>query len=119
MKVSLTNGKVTVESSDSDNMKDVFKQLAALQEVFFNTQCQACKSENTRFVVRNVESGKRNFNFHEIWCLDCKAKLAFGEHASGEGSLFPKRKTDENEPLGKFGWHKFDGDKCEKEKKSR
>lgn len=89
---------VRVEGS---NQKEVFKQLAAFEEVFTETVCKKCGGSDTRFVVRNVEDN----DFYEMRCenLNCRAKLEFGQHKKG-GTLFPKRKDDEGNFLPDNGW---------------
>jgi hypothetical protein len=74
--------------------KDLFKQLAACDEIFnAESQCGLCESKDLRFVVRTVDSN----DFFELRCADCNARFAFGQHKTG-GTLFPKRST---------GWTKY------------
>jgi hypothetical protein len=82
--------------------KEVFKELASIQEIFGEESCGMCKSTNLRFIVRNVEGN----DYFEIRCADCGAILAFGQHKKG-GTLFPKRKDDEGNYLSNRGWHKW------------
>lgn len=106
MKVNYTtnNGRVSVEV-EADTQKEIFKQLALFQEVFDESKCGKCKSENLRFVVRTVEDN----DYYELRCLDCGAKLAFGVNKTG-GTLFPKRKDDEGNYKGVRGWVKWNHD---------
>ena len=66
MKVSYTtkNERLTTEI-EGDSPRDIFASIAKFQEVFEETACGKCGSENLRFVVRNVDD---NFYF-EIRCM--------------------------------------------------
>lgn len=82
--------------------KEIFKELAAIQEIFGEEACGVCGSKNIKFIVRNIE----NNDYFELRCSDCSAILAFGQHKKG-GTLFPKRKDDEGHYLPSKGWHKW------------
>ncbi len=82
--------------------KEIFKELAAIQEIFGEEACGVCGSKNIKFIVRNIE----NNDYFELRCSDCSAILAFGQHKKG-GTLFPKRKDDEGHYLPNKGWHKW------------
>jgi len=77
---------VTVEA-DGSTLKEVFTELAALEECFNDKCCGVCKCTKTKFQVRKVN----NFDFYEQACSDfkCRAKLAFG--LSEGGKMYPKR----------------------------
>ena len=102
MKLSYTtsNGKISVEF-EGESQKDLFGQIASFQEVFEETQCGKCGSENLKFVVRTVDEN----DYYELRCLDCGARLSFGVHKKG-GGLFPKRK-DKDTWLPNRGWVKW------------
>jgi hypothetical protein len=89
----------TVEGS---GQKEVFKELATIQEIFGEEKCGMCNKNSLKFVVRNVEGN----DFYELRCSDCGAILSFGQHKKG-GTLFPKRKDDAGEYLQNKGWHKW------------
>ena len=90
MKVSYkASDKLTFEL-ESPGQKELFKDLALIQEIFSEEKCGLCGSTNLRFVVRNVEGN----DYYEVRCADCGAILTFGQHKKG-GTLFPKRKDDE------------------------
>ena len=95
------SGRMSVEFQ-VDTQTDLFQQLAFFQEVFGETACGKCGSENLRFVVRNVDDNL----YFEIRCMDCGARLAFGSHKKG-GGLFPKRKDAEGNWLPDNGWVKW------------
>lgn len=92
--------------------KEIFKELAIIQEIFAEEKCGLCGSTNLRFVVRNVDGN----DYYELRCNDCGAILAFGQHKKG-GTLFPKRKDDEGNWLQNKGWHKWAPNQTEDAKK--
>lgn len=103
------NDKLTFEL-EASGQKEIFKELALIQEIFSEEKCGLCGSQNLRFIVRNVEGN----DYYELRCNDCGALLAFGQHKKG-GTLFPKRKDDNNNWLPNNGWHKWQkSDKSEK-----
>jgi DNA-directed RNA polymerase subunit RPC12/RpoP len=103
MKLTYTtkNGRLKVEL-EGESQKDLFEAISKFQEVFDETVCGKCGSENLRFVVRNVEDNL----YYELRCVDCGAKLAFGVHKKG-GGLFPKRKDNDGKWLPDSGWVKW------------
>ena len=116
MKVRINYGNVQLEG-EGDTHKEVFKQIAAMTEVFRDEPCQLCKKVQQVLVVRNVpdpKNPKKNYDYYERRCLTvgCGGKLAYGQHNEG-GSLFPKRFDDEKKPLPNRGWAKWEKDKKE------
>ena len=110
--------KVTYQSSDKftvefdvSNHKELFAQVARFEEVFSNTVCGQCGGDNTKFVTRNVTKDGKQFTFHEVRCQNpqCRAKLEFGELSDGSGNMFPKRKNENGDYKGKYGWYRWDG----------
>ena len=98
---------------DGSDQKSIFREVAALQEVFEEPCCGACKGKNTRFVVREVDK----FSYFEKKCMVCGARLAYG-HSQDMKTLFPKRKIEVNGE-GVYdtrtrGWAKWAGKKEEK-----
>ena len=69
------NGRLSVEL-EGDSQRDIFQEIARFQEVFEETVCGKCGSDNIRFVVRNVDDNL----YYELRCADCGAKLSFGSH---------------------------------------
>lgn len=105
------NGRLNVELEASTH-KELWKQLASFQEVFEETKCGKCKKENLRFVIRKSKDAKgKEYEYHELRCVDCGAKLAFGVLDDGSGSLFPKRKNDDGSVRGEWGWVKWNQEK--------
>lgn len=112
MKVTYTaNDKLSFELEGS-GQKEIFKELALIQEIFSEEKCGLCQSSNIKFVVRSVEGN----DYYELRCVDCGAVLGFGQHKKG-GTLFPKRKDDDGNWLPNKGWHKYV--KEEKETRSK
>lgn len=107
------NDKLEFELEGS-GQKEVFKELATIQEIFAEEKCGVCGCTNLKFVVRNVDSN----DYYEIRCGDtrCGAILSFGQHKKG-GTLFPKRKDDEGKYLPNKGWHKWTPENQENNKK--
>lgn len=102
---------------EGKEQRDIFENLASLQEVFGETQCGLCGEKNIRFVVRTVEDN----NFFEYQCTKCGGKLALSQNKKG-GTLYPVRKLKNGLPAkvddeGPFdwktkGWHKWEKDKA-------
>lgn len=90
----------------SGTSTEMFAQAAALNEVFGINQCEACKSKNIRPRVRVVEKGKKTYTYYEYVCSDCYARLSLGQHQTG-GTMFPKRKDKDGNPLENKGWVKY------------
>lgn len=95
------NDKLTFEL-EGEGQKEIFKELATIQEIFSEEKCGLCGSTNIKFVVRSVDGN----DYYELRCNDCGAVLAFGQHKKG-GTLFPKRKDDDGNYMSNRGWHKF------------
>ena len=86
--------------------KEIFKELAMVQEIFSEKKCGVCGSENIKFVVRVVDDNE----YYELRCMDCGAVLSYGQHKKG-GTLFPKRKDADGKYLPNNGWYKWTGSK--------
>lgn len=91
---------------EGSGQKEIFKELSTLQEIFSENSCGMCKSENLKYVVRNVEDN----DYYEIRCTDCGATLSFGQHKKG-GTLFPKRKDSDGNWIKNNGWYKYQSNK--------
>ena len=101
MKAKFKVNKLSVEF-EADSVREIWKQLSTFQEVFGETSCGKCGSENLRFVVRENDGNE----YYELRCVDCGAKLAFGANKKG-GGLFPKRKDADGNWLPDGGWQKW------------
>jgi len=93
------SGQLTFEVQ-ADNTKEIFKQVADLQQIFeAEDACGLCDSKNLRFQVRTIEDN----HYHQLTCLDCRARFQFGQHKQG-GGLYPKRKDPDGKWLPNGGW---------------
>lgn len=93
---------------DGAGQKELFKEIANIQEVFGETKCGICGSENIKFIVRVVDDNE----YYELRCMDCGAILSYGQHKKG-GTLFPKRKDSDGNYMPNNGWHKWTPKKSE------
>jgi hypothetical protein len=95
MKVRYTAGRLSTEF-EGDQVQ-VFGAIAAFQEIFEETTCGKCAGDSLRYAVRENDGNK----YHELHCKNpqCRAKLAFGQHKTGD-TLFPKRRAGRNDPTG-------------------
>tara|TARA_B100001939_G_C16924009_1_gene610680 strand:- start:1135 stop:1470 length:336 start_codon:yes stop_codon:yes gene_type:complete len=91
---------------DGAGQKELFKEIASIQEIFGESKCGICGSENIKFVVRTVEDNE----YYELRCMDCGAILSYGQHKKG-GTLFPKRKDADGNYMKHNGWYKYTGKK--------
>lgn len=90
---------------NADREVDVFQALSRLQDIFGEKSCGIpnCKSTNIKFQTRQAKSQDgKPFTYHEMVCLDCGAKLQYGQHNNNMGTLFPKRNPPETR-----GWAVF------------
>ena len=89
------------------DMKEVFKQLASVQEVFdAESACGCCNSANIRYNHRNNEGN----DYFEMVCNDCRARFQFGQIKKDKDALFPKRR-DNGKLLPNGGWDLYVKDK--------
>lgn len=89
------------------NQKEAFRNLASAQEVFDGDDaCGCCGNKDVRFRVRTVTKGKQIFDYYELTCPKCYARLAYGQ-SQDTVSLFPKRKDENGEWLPNHGWSKY------------
>jgi hypothetical protein len=84
------------------NEKAAFETVANLQEIFEEPGCGACNSTRIRQDVREVDGNK----FFHLKCLDCAARLDFGQTKKGE-HLFAKRRDESKQKLPVSGWYKY------------
>lgn len=93
--------KISLEL-EASGQKEMFKELAIIDEIFGENSCGLCHKNNIKFVVRNVDDN----DYYELRCKECGATLSFGQHKKG-GTLFPKRKDDEGNYMKSGGWYKY------------
>ena len=96
-------GRLTFEV-EGESPKALFKKLAVVQEIFdSDKECGCCHGTDIRFRARQVD----DYEFFEIACGDCFARLQFGQAKKG-GGLFPKRKAEDGSWLPNRGWAKWE-----------
>ena len=93
------NAKIEVEVEGA-SVKDVITALSEYTEVFQDSACGSCGSTEVAPAHRSAQG----YDFYEIACHACGAKLSFGQTREG-GHLFPKRKDQDGNEIGKNGWH--------------
>ncbi len=98
-----TSGRLTVEVQ-GETVKALFKEVSLVQDAFdCASNCGLCNSENLRYQARQVD----DYDFYELACRDCFARLSFGQAKKG-GGLFPRRKDEAGNWLPNHGWSKFE-----------
>lgn len=108
MKVQYTtaNGRMVFDLDVKDH-KDAFTQLNMVQEVFEETTCGKCNSDQIKFRHRQTQKDKKTYDYYEMICEKCRARLSYGCHQEG-GTLFPKRKDEDgNYDKQSRGWVKW------------
>ncbi len=89
---------------DSGNVKEMFEQLAALQEVFEEPHCGCCQSTRIRADVRTPQT----FKYFQLVCQQCGARLDFGQ-SKDLVRLFAKRTDKDGNPIPNHGWYIYTG----------
>ena len=93
-------GRLVIEM-EGTTIKDLFQQIGPIAEVLdADSACGKCGSPNIYPRTREA----KGFDFYELVCSDCKAKLSFGQFKDGSG-LFPKRNDEHGNPMDFRGWH--------------
>lgn len=87
---------------DATDSKDALQQLGDFMEVFGESHCVACRSQNVMPVHRRA----KGFDFYEMKCCDCGSALRFGVKKE-DHTLFPKRKDEQGNWLPHNGWVKY------------
>lgn len=93
--VPLAQATVQVEA---DSVKDAIKKLSGYYDVFGEKKCGECGHEELAVQHRKA----KGYDYYELRCPSCDARLSFGQHQEGE-TLFPKRDK------GTAGWHRWQG----------
>ena len=102
-KVRVQAGKAWIEV-EASNVKEAMQGIGEYAEVFKEDTCQCCQSTNVIPIHRNAQG----YDFYEMVCCDCGAKLSYGQTREG-GRLFPKRSDKDGNYLPNMGWHKYSG----------
>ena len=74
---------------DCMSVKDAVQAISEYAEFFAEGECGLCKS---RAVSPGHRRTKEGWNYYSMECLDCGARLDFGQTQEGE-RLFPKRRA--------------------------
>ena len=93
---------------EAKTQKEMFEHLAIWEEIFGIEKCGKCGKPNLKFVVRSAKKDDKTYNYPEIHCKDCYARLGFGTHDNDKGTLFPKRKDADGNYLSDNGWQRWD-----------
>lgn len=106
---------------EGDTPLEVFENVAAISEVFQDSKCRACGSEDIIYRVRTAGDGKKVYRFPEAVCQNqkCRAKLSYGQ--TDDGVIYPKRFKMEGKEYvldgtgkkviaGSYGWVQFSKD---------
>ncbi len=94
---------------DAGTMKEAFKAIFDLSEVFGERKCGCCGSDDVRFFVREDKEGH---HYYKMACKACPATFDYGQFKEG-GGLFAKKWDKENRrPYDNGGWsvYRKDGD---------
>ena len=88
-----------IEISQVDSEKDLFRAVANLQAIFAaEDACGCCQSTDISYRTRIIDDNE----YFDLICNACSASFRFGQ--TRKGSLFPKRKDEQNQPLPNRGW---------------
>jgi len=99
------NRQLTFEV-EGDSPKDLFSELASIQEIFDVHECGACHGPDVQFRVRKSKNQQgKEIEYYELQCRNhqCRARLTFGQNADHKG-LFPKRKDGNGNWIENNGW---------------
>ncbi len=112
------NGRLTVEL-EADTQTELWKQLAAFQEVFENSTVTkyGMTSEDVRYVVRKDNDENEYFELHYAGTEPTLfgVKKHFGQTKKPKGNLFPKSKDSDGNYLKDNGWLKYNKDSGKEE----
>lgn len=103
-KVRYPVGRAWIEV-EAETVKEAIRGLSEYAEVFGETKCGLCGGDRVLPTHRNA----KGYDFYEIVCLSCGAKLSFGQTKEGE-RLFPKRR-DQGGEIGTNGWHQYQAER--------
>lgn len=89
---------------------EVFRKISQDAEVFLFEPCGACGCDlikpRTR-IVPDPKNPKKEYEYFELICTKCYARLSYGQHHNDSGTLFPKRKDKGGAALENRGWVRF------------
>lgn len=85
-------------------IKDGFRAIGEVRAFLISEPCGCCKSKNT-FPSFKTPKG---YKYYQWECADCGAVFQFGQTQEGD-NLFPKRNSQDGQPLPNRGWAKYQG----------
>ena len=83
---------------EGESAKDAMKAISDYADVFAESVCGACQSTELLPSHRTA----KGYDFYEMVCLACGARLSFGQLKEGN-RLFPKRRDQNGNEIGKEG----------------
>jgi len=116
MKVNFTSDKSKLQLVAEGSPAEIWQELQTFQELFEDNACGKCNNKDIKYRIRKAEKGKKEYDYYELQCPKCYAKMSYGQ--SDEGALFPirflregkeyvKDENGKNIPKGTRGWVKF------------
>jgi hypothetical protein len=108
-KVRMQVNKVWIEV-DSMCVKDAIQGISEYAEFFGEPCCGVCQGVDllpSHRTAKARDGSGRSYDFYELVCRSCKAKLSFGQHLEG-GTLFPRRKDRDENELPANGWQQWE-----------
>lgn len=89
---------------DADSEKTAFDQIAAIQEVFEESQCGLCQGKN---VFMQVRCPNNKDVYYNLRCRDCGAELDVGQGRDGKTLFIRKFDKDTKQALPHGGWKRW------------
>jgi hypothetical protein len=90
---------------NAETVAQLFREIGSVASVLdVDTACGKCKSPNIFPNVRNAQ----DYEYFELNCADCGARLSFGQHKEG-GGLFPKRDKGDADDRGWYIYRAIEG----------
>ena len=93
-------GRLVVEI-EGTTIKDLIKEIGPIAEILdADHVCGKCQSPN---IYPRCRTAQDKFDYYELVCSDCGARLSFGQHMDG-GTLWAKRTDKQGNMLDYRGW---------------
>jgi hypothetical protein len=106
-KVRYPLGRIWVEV-EAESVREAIRDLSDYVEVFSESQCGLCESEQ----IRPSYKVAKGYDFYELMCCNCGARLSFGQTKEGQ-RLFAKRRDGEGREIGVRGWYRYEASRRE------
>lgn len=121
MKVNVKISNNVIIEAEGKTQAEIFEQIASMSETFstLDENCGKCGGNKKKVVARTDDEDN---NYYELVCLNCWAKLAFGQNKKPEGQLYPRRienkkksamkgELEPGQKLPNNGWLKWNKEK--------